>query len=724
MALADLLRGALSALRVRATTAQVVDSSAAPWSGPYQQRFDLAAMVQRCFSLPGICAKFNAQGCADVRIRLYAPSKSSGIPRARKAWLRSTRSGRGPDVRAATYAEHAEEFDEVKEHPILDLLAKPNAMETGTEYRRKHHLFQELTGNAFHAIDTGKRSAEPVALNQLMPQYVRVEPAGKGTGEYVGAWKYGRTRASEQTFAPEEVMHCKMFPSASDPIWGVGPLHDAAQEADLLAFALQYETALMQNEGRPLLAAEFPANTSNDAAKAWVADFNKKHRGAAKAGGIWGTPGVKITNLGLTAKEMQYREGTVLLEKRILKAFGIPEALLGRDQGAIQIGTGGASAARSAWLSLTILHRVNAWTDTLNTYLLPMFGVKPGAMWLAADNPDADDEAEDARMAAALVPIGVQTLNEARQEFRYPAYPPEIGDVGRIGGVSIAAMETKALMPPPNPFGGPDVPPPPARKKARAVPGDGENDLDSLPFDDIQKKAEAWLAKSNAAIAAAVMPNGALNITVAPIATSFAEIVGPSLVQYYGKGWNGAAVAVNEIRPGVLPVFSIVNENAVKWAHENKIRLSESVAKTLIENGKQAALDTLNETIAGGISQGMSLPELQKAVADKLGIEASSKAFTIAATESGKAYGMGKLQGWKQSGIVKSRIWLPSSEPCTACLQATLEFGPGTMGAPIDQPFYRAGDVVGKVTASDDVYAPSQLHPNCRCDQGIGEYHE
>lgn len=708
MGIGSRLAGAFASLFGRATTAQVVDAGSVNYSATYSTRSDVHGMFDRAFSIVGIAAKFNAQGCADVPVRLYRRGKG-GMERSRRDWLRSARPNAGPGVRAAMYAQHAEEFVEVKDHPVLDLLANPNGNETGTEYARRHYFHLEICGNAFHALDVGERMGEPVAMNLLMPQWVRAVPAAKGTGELVGGWEYGRNAGARVKFSPEEVMQCRMFTSPSDPVWGVGPLHDVWKEFDLLAYALQFETALMQNESRPSYVMEFGPTVTADQAKAAVASFEGKHRGAAKSGGIIGSirDGV-LKPLGLSAKEMQYREGQAVVEKRILKSFGVPEELLARNSGSITIGGGSAAlAAKSVWLSLTVLPRVNAWADSLNTHMLPRFGVKPGEMWFAADNPDGEDEARVADVAVKLVGGGIQTLNEARTELGHEPYPPEVGDVARFNGVSLAALDTRASTPPPV-FG---AEPPAPRKitvKREAPPlPEKEGPKDPVDSAAMEKATKKWMDKSVATVAGAVMPNGSISITLDPIATSFEAMVQPTIMQYYGKGWDGAAVVMNKLKAGAVPGFGVVNEWAVKYAMETKTVLSQSVSETLIAAGRKAALDTLKETIAAGIQQGMPLPELQAAVKAKLGVVSDAQAATIAITESHKAYQHGTQAGWKEAGLVKSRRWSLSVDPCVKCVeQAELS----RKGVPMGQPYEFGGMV------------PAELHPNCRCTEVVAEY--
>ena len=719
MGIAARLKDAWGAL-TRATTAQVVDATLPPYSNPFAQRTDIQGMFDRAFSVVGIAAKFNAQGCADVPVRLYRKGKGK-ISRARREWLRSTRANAGPTLRSALYAQSAEDFVEVKDHPILDLLANPNTYETGTEYIRKHFLTLEICGNAFHALDVGSRTDEPVAMNQLMPQYVRALPPAKGTGELVGGWEYGRNQADRLTFKPEEVVQCRMYPAYSDAVWGTGPLHDVWKEFDLLAYALQFETALMQNESRPSYVAEFGPTVTQEQASAAIASIEKKLRGAAKAGGILG--GVRdavLKPLGLTAKEMQYREGQAVVEKRILKAYGIPESLLARNEGSISIGGAGASvAARSVWLSLTILPRVNAWADTLNTHLLPRFGLRAGEYWFAPDNPDSDDDAVVAEIHTKLAAAGVETLNEARTELGLEQYPPEIGDVARINGVSVSALDTRATM---DPFGAfvaddagdkhePKEGPKPEPEKRRVKRAKKEPEPANLPEEtDVKKLGTAvkkWLAASTQAVAEAVNMSGSIQITLDPIATSFEKLVQPTITQTFGKGWGGGAAQVNKIKAAAVPAFDVVNEWAVNYAMNTKTVLSQSVAETLIENGKKAALDTINETIAKGI-QGMTLPELQKAVKAKLGDISDAKARTIALTESHKAYEYGTQAAWKESGLVKSRRWSLSVDPCPLCVEQAQVNGNVSIGEP-----YEFGGMV-----------PAELHPNCRCTEVVAEYHD
>jgi hypothetical protein len=79
-----------------------------------------------------------------------------------------------------------------------------------------------------------------------------------------------------------------------------------------------------------------------------------------------------------------------------------------------------------------------------------------------------------------------------------------------------------------------------------------------------------------------------------------------------------------------------------------------------------------------------------------------SRAETIAKTETSRARHAAEIETAKESGVVKGKRWLLSSDACDKCASVT------TKAIPLDQPY----------TTTD--YGPVNgppLHPNCQCSQ-------
>lgn len=128
--------------------------------------------------------------------------------------------------------------------------------------------------------------------------------------------------------------------------------------------------------------------------------------------------------------------------------------------------------------------------------------------------------------------------------------------------------------------------------------------------------------------------------------------------------------------------------------------------------------------LIAGIEKGETIPELMKRVNTTYESWDKVRAERIARTENIRAANRGALESYRQSGVVKKKVWVTNPGACSWC--APLE---GKVVG-IDTNFYNIGDSVameidGKTRHLyldyEDIEHPP-LHVQCRCD--IAPYFE
>lgn len=186
------------------------------------------------------------------------------------------------------------------------------------------------------------------------------------------------------------------------------------------------------------------------------------------------------------------------------------------------------------------------------------------------------------------------------------------------------------------------------------------------------------------------------------------------MVRTLDMGGQSGLVELESLPPGIS--FDVSNPEVQRYVDQAIVRLSNGV------NGYTK--ERLNEILGDGLAQGETIPQLTARVqewAGKVGDPergTMSRAMNIARTESADAYMAGKIEGWKQSGVVTAKKWLLASDACSFCRAAAKEYNAAPV--PLDQPFYTKGhiltDAQGNKMKLDykDIYGPT-LHPQCRC---------
>ena len=222
---------------------------------------------------------------------------------------------------------------EVTEHPLLDLLERPNPREAGADLMEAWYGFLQVSGNAY--MECVELDGTPRELYALRPDRMKVIPGRQGWPE---AWEYsvsGRTvtiRSDEADRPP--VMHMRLF-NPLDDHYGLSPLEAAAYAVDIHNAAGAWNKALLDNAARPSGAlvykgAEGARNLSDDQFDRLKRELAENYQGAANAGRpLLLEGGLDWTSMGLTPKEMDFVEAKRAAARDIALAMGVPPMLMG-----------------------------------------------------------------------------------------------------------------------------------------------------------------------------------------------------------------------------------------------------------------------------------------------------------------------------------------------------------------------------------------------------------
>ena len=101
-----------------------------------------------------------------------------------------------------------------------------------------------------------------------------------------------------------------------------------------------------------------------------------------------------------------------------------------------------------------------------------------------------------------------------------------------------------------------------------------------------------------------------------------------------------------------------------------------------------------------GVETGASNDDIAGSIKQFFADQSDYRAMRIARTESINAYGAGALEGYRQSGVVEGKYWMPDAEACPICVENA---DAGVIGLEEEFP---SGDL-----------APAG-HVNCECSLG------
>jgi HK97 family phage portal protein len=223
--------------------------------------------------------------------------------------------------------EGAREHDE---HPLLQLLSRPNQRQTGADLIEQLAGYLLVAGNAY--LERVSVLDEVRELHALRPDRMKVIPGAEGWAE---AYEY-RVSGSSVRFAmsetPAPILHLALF-NPLDDHFGMSPLEAAQASLDVHNAASAWNKALLDNAARPSGALVYSAaggNLSDEQFERLKNELEAHYQGAANAGRpLLLEGGLDWKGLSLSPKDMDFVEAKHIAAREIALSFGVPPMLLG-----------------------------------------------------------------------------------------------------------------------------------------------------------------------------------------------------------------------------------------------------------------------------------------------------------------------------------------------------------------------------------------------------------
>ena len=265
---------------------------------------------------------------------------------------------------------------ELDEHPLLDLLAQPNAQASGTEFLETLYGHLLISGNAW--IEAVEGSDGLIGLNLLRPDRVRVIEGADGwpvAHEYqVGQ---ARRRYPVDPVAGRGLLHLRLFHPLDDHA-GFAPLGAAQMALDMHNQAMTWNKALLDNSARPSGALVYQpkdgGNLTEEQFDRLKAQLEEGYQGASRAGrAMLLEGGLDWKAMGLTPKDMDFTEARNGAARDIALALGVPPMLIGIPG---DLTYANYQEANRAFCRHTVLPLVVRTAEAMTGWLAPVYGGK------------------------------------------------------------------------------------------------------------------------------------------------------------------------------------------------------------------------------------------------------------------------------------------------------------------------------------------------------------
>ena len=552
------------------------------------------------------------------------------------------------------------------EHPVLQLLRRPNPMQQQTRFLRAVTTFSAIAGNSFVEA-VGAKGRPPRELWCLRPDRVTILEGATGL-PFGYRYETPRGRVDfpvDQLTGRSDLLHLREFHPLND-WYGLAETEPAGRSIDQFNAASSHNAALLQNGVRPsgFLVIKTAASPEQlERAQAVIADKWAGTENAGKAqvlGGDW-----DWIAAGQTIKDMEFWEGIQQRTREICAAYGVPHVL-------VVPGEATYSNRDQAYLELyeaTVLPEADVLLADLTSWLQGWF---PGRWKLTYDKDQiwalTPRRVEHRKQVVLEFEKQLITRDEAREALQYE--PAEEGGDEYFGQ---AAREAQAAAAAAGQQAGPAGPSGPARK-----PGGSKGA--PRPFEAAGGAVGAAKA-IDPDDAAGDLPDDALVAATRPV---MQEIIAAAGQQVFEE--LAVDISFDLLDPRVTGYLDV-------WG---ATRIRQLVGTTT----RQLLADTLSE----GVAKGESTAKLVERVRATFTAAGAERAQKIAETEVTNASGFAGQMAMEDAGVA-FKVWMATMDSHTRDTHRTLDGQIQPTGEPFLSPSGAKGMHPGGFgVGSEDIY--------------------
>jgi len=313
----------------------------------------------------------------------------------------------------------------VEQHPIIDLLNRPNPLQSYSEFFNSLFGYVLLSGNAY-ILKVGNELGAPKELHQLRPDRIVIKGNGNALPdryEYMLNGRVQNTYLVDQLNGYSEVKHVKLW-NPLDDYYGLSPMSAAAVEVDQFNMSSKHNVNLLNNGARPSGAvifkpqddAGFAVNLTESQRQQLLTDLNNRFSGAGNAGRPMLLEGdFDWKEMGLTPKDMDFHRLKNMAATDIALCFGVPSQLVGVPDAQTYANV---SEARLALYEETIIPHLRKIESDLNEWLIPLYDDRLSLQFDIDSIPALSERRRKTyENVTSAVREGIMTRNEARESI-------------------------------------------------------------------------------------------------------------------------------------------------------------------------------------------------------------------------------------------------------------------------------------------------------------------
>jgi HK97 family phage portal protein len=296
--------------------------------------------------------------------------------------------------------------EEVDQHPLLDLLKRPNPQQSGSAFIEAVVGFVETAGNSY-IERVGLPNRPPVELWVKRPDRMKVIPDLQAL---IRGYEY-EVGGQKIRYDAWQIRHMKRW-NPSDDWYGLSPLAAAARGIDTFNGGQAHNLALIQNGARPSGAWVTNQRLTDQQFSRLREQLDDAAAMARRGRPMLVEDGTSWQELGLSPRDLDFLAGQEDAARQIHAAFGVHPVITGLTEGTFE---NQKQALRSLTIT-TVLPFIEYLTEELNAWLAPLYGPN---VRLAYDRDSYSSLAEDQESLWSRAEIGFRTGFITRNEARH-----------------------------------------------------------------------------------------------------------------------------------------------------------------------------------------------------------------------------------------------------------------------------------------------------------------
>ena len=315
----------------------------------------------------------------------------------------------------------------IENHPLIDLLRRPNPLQAHNEYFQALYSYLLISGNSYALkINSGLRG-QVSELHLFRPDRVNVIPSNnyipKGY-EYKVKGNTVATYDADPSTGYSDVKHFKLWSPMND-YYGMSPIYAASADIDQHNLIARHNVNLLNNGARPTGAVVFnpkdfksgmSVQLTPEQRKQIVSDLDSRFAGTANSGRTMLLEGdFDWKEMGMSPKDMDFMQSKNMSARDIALCFGVPAQLVGIPDAQTYANV---AEARLALYEDTIIPLARRVQSDLNEWLVPAFGEELEFEYVIDEIPAiAERRRKVYENVIQGVREGILTRNEARERL-------------------------------------------------------------------------------------------------------------------------------------------------------------------------------------------------------------------------------------------------------------------------------------------------------------------